>query len=58
MCISERAIIKELREYLDATDELKEKMAIVERELKITFVKDKDTGKWTIAMKLPESTTP
>lgn len=54
MCKTERAIISELRNYLDLTDELKEKIEIVERELKITFVKDKVTNKWTIAMKQPE----
>lgn len=54
MCKAERAIISELRNYLDLTDELKEKIEIVERELKITFVKDKVTNKWTIAMKQPE----
>lgn len=54
MCRTERAIISELRNYLDLTDELKEKIEIVERELKITFVKDKVTNKWTIAMKQPE----
>ncbi len=49
MCTGERAIIKELRNYLDLTDELKEKLEIVEKELKITFVKDKSTNKWTVA---------
>lgn len=56
MCKAERAIILELRNYLDLTDELKEKIEIVERELKITFVKDKQTNKWTIAMKQPKQT--
>ncbi len=51
MCKAERALISELRKFLDDIDELKEKMEIVERELKVTFVKDKDSGKWTIAMK-------
>ncbi len=54
MCQSERAIIRELRILLDEVDELKEKIGIVERQLKLTFVKDKETGKWTIAMKIEE----
>lgn len=51
MCKEERAIIRELRQVLDDVEEMKEKMEIVENQLKITFVKDKESGKWTIAMK-------
>ncbi len=54
MCKQERAIIRELRVLLDEVDELKEKMIIVETQLKITFVRDNQTNKWTIAMKQPK----
>jgi hypothetical protein len=52
MCRTVRPIVQEFIKLVDEVDEMIAKMEIVERELKITFVRDKNTGKWTIAQKV------